>query len=580
MLAMFLSKIDYDKNMDRIKILDSETINLIAAGEVIERPASVVKELMENSIDANSTEIIVNVESGGKKLIQVSDNGIGMSRKDAILSISKHATSKISGKDDLRKIKTLGFRGEALYSIASVSQLEIHTGEGFDNPSTFLKVDFGKIIDVQDRDPKKGTSVKVIDLFANLPARKKFLKGDQQELKFIENIFIPYALENENLTLKLLHNNKIIMDLPAVETLTQRIAQIYSPDDALNVIEINYVNNNMKLKGIISKPKISRKTKDHMFIFVNGRYVQANEIIDSIIEGYGSLLFHDRYPIVVLKIDIPPEDIDVNIHPAKLRIKFLDEYSVKKFVRESISNALTGLNLIPTEEPKANPVLEKMPDILEPLNKSEFFQFTAPVVQKKIEEHIPDIGGLRIIGQFAQTYILCELPDALLLIDQHAAHERIRTEKFLEDMEKKNFQKLISPMVITLSQQDVQLLRENINIFEEFGFSIDVYQRSVSIKSVPSIFRNDEIMEAIIEGIDQIRNSGNVKIEGEKKFQVAALMACKGAIKANEKLSEKDMKSLILDLMKCKNPYTCPHGRPTMIKMEIKELEKMFKRRI
>lgn len=566
--------------MDRIKILDSETISLIAAGEVIERPASVVKELVENSIDANSDEITINIESGGKKLIQVIDNGIGMSRNDAVLSISKHATSKISSKEDLKKISTLGFRGEALYSIASVSQMEIHTGENFENPSTFLRVNFGNVIEVREESPKKGTSVKVMNLFENLPARRKFLKGDQQEFKFIQDVFLPYALENEKISFKLLHNGKTYIDLPSVRTLTERVAQVYSPDEAINMVEINASHESLKLKGVISKPKITRKTKEHIFIFVNGRYVQANEIADAVLEGYGSLLFHDRYPISVLKIEIPPEEIDVNIHPAKLRIKFVDELAVKKFVRESISNALKGLNLIPSEEPKINKVLEKMPEMLEPLNKSEYFEISKPVLQKKIEEHIPDIGGIKIIGQFAQTYILCETHDALLLIDQHAAHERIRTEMFLSDMDRKNYQKLISPLMIELSQQDASILRENIDVFEEFGFSMDVYQRSVSVKSVPSIFGNDEIKDAILEGIDQIRNAGNVKIDNEKKFQVAALMACKGAIKANEKLSEKEMKSIILDLMKCKNPYTCPHGRPTMIKIEIKEIEKMFKRRV
>ncbi len=565
--------------MDKIKILDDETINLIAAGEVIERPSSVVKELIENSIDADSTEILVNVESGGKKLIHVSDNGTGMSRNDAVLSISKHATSKISGKEDLKKIRTLGFRGEALYSISSVSRMEIRTGEGYEVPSTFLRIDFGKILEIQNLAPKKGTSIKVMNIFENLPARRKFLKGDNQEFKFIEDVFLPYALEYEKIGFKLTHNGKVVFDLSAVNNPVERIAQIYSPDDAMNIIEINSSKDEMRLKGIISKPKVARKTRDHMFIFVNGRYVQASEIIDAILDGYGSLLFHDRYPIAVIKIEIPPEEIDVNIHPAKLRIKFQDDYSVKKFVRESVSNALSGLNMIPSEEPKANSVLEKMPEMLEPSAKEDFFQYSAPTVQKKIEEHIPELGGLRILGQFALTYIVCEIPDALLLVDQHAAHERIRTEKFLDDMEKKNFQKLISPVMVDLSIQDAEILRSSKNIFEEYGFSIDVYQRSVSVKSVPSIFKNDEIRDAILEGIDQIRNS-HMNIDSERKFQIAALMACKGAIKANEKLSEKEMKSLIMDLMKCKNPYTCPHGRPTMIKFEIKELEKMFKRRV
>ncbi|MGC8620120.1 MAG: DNA mismatch repair endonuclease MutL [Thermoplasmata archaeon] len=564
--------------MDRIKILDNETINLIAAGEVIERPASVVKELVENSIDAKSSEIIVNIESGGKKLIQVTDNGIGMSRNDALMSISKHATSKISGKDDLKNIRTLGFRGEALYSISSVSKMEIITGEEYDKPSTFLKIDFGKIVDVHDEQPRKGTLIKVMDLFENLPARRKFLKGDNQEFKYIEDFFVPYTLENESIGFKLIHNGKIVLDLPQVKDLKDRLAQIYSPEDALNMIQVSSSNGNLKISGIISKQNLNRKTRDHMFIFVNGRYVQANELNDAILEGYGSLLFHDRYPIVVIKIEIPPDEIDVNIHPSKIRIKFQDEYLIKKFVKETISNALKDLNLIPSERPNVNPVLEKMPEMLEPVQKNDFFQYSQATVQKKIEEHVPDLGGLKIIGQFAMTYIICESPDSLILIDQHAAHERIRTEKFLDDMNRKNFQKLISPVMVDLSSQDAEILRTYKEIFEEYGFSIDVYQRSVSVKSVPSIFSNEDIKDAILEGIDQIKSS-NKGIDEERKFQIAALMACKGAIKANEKLSDKEMKSLIIDLMKCRNPYTCPHGRPTMIKLEIKEIEKMFKRR-
>ncbi|MCG1667057.1 MAG: DNA mismatch repair endonuclease MutL [Thermoplasmata archaeon] len=563
--------------MGKIKELDEKTRSLIAAGEVIERPANVVKELVENSIDANSKTINVILENGGKSSIIVIDDGEGMDEEDAILSIKKHTTSKITKIEDLYSLRTLGFRGEALFSIASVSRMEMWTGTSNENLSTYIYVEFGKIVKKEKKEPRKGTYVKVMDLFENLPARKKSLKSERIEFMKILQIMKIFELYNYGIHFTLKNNGKIIHDFSGVGSLNERFAQLYSANEAKQMVNIYGSYGTININGITSKPSLTRKNKENIFIYINSRFVQYDEIIDAIVEGYGSKLFHDLYPISIISINLPPNDLDVNIHPQKLKVKIIDEEKVLRLIKETISNSLSGINIIPEESPKSLGVLEKMETMLD--SEMKTFDVVSSPKQKRIEEIIPDLGGVRIIGQIFNTYILCETPDSLLMVDQHAAHERVRTERLFNEIRMGKIQNLISPIVIEFSREDADILRNNVEMFEKMGFKIDVYTMSISVRSMPLMFMRDEAKEVIQEALDQIKHIGKTNIQGEREYEIISSMACKGAIKAHQKLSDSEMKELIFNLMKCENPYTCPHGRPTMVKIKMDEIEKMFKRR-
>ncbi|MEL9999116.1 MAG: DNA mismatch repair endonuclease MutL [Thermoplasmata archaeon] len=563
--------------MGKIKELDEKTRSLIAAGEVIERPANVVKELVENSIDANSKTINVILENGGKSSIIVIDDGEGMDEEDAILSIKKHTTSKITKIEDLYSLRTLGFRGEALFSIASVSRMEMWTGTSNENLSTYIYVEFGKIVKKEKKEPRKGTYVRVMDLFENLPARKKSLKSERIEFMKILQIMKIFELYNYGIHFTLKNNGKIIHDFSGVGSLNERFAQLYSANEAKQMVNIYGSYGTININGITSKPSLTRKNKENIFIYINSRFVQYDEIIDAIVEGYGSKLFHDLYPISIISINLPPNDLDVNIHPQKLKVKIIDEEKVLRLIKETISNSLSGINIIPEESPKSLGVLEKMETMLD--SEMKTFDVVSSPKQKRIEEIIPDLGGVRIIGQIFNTYILCETPDSLLMVDQHAAHERVRTERLFNEIRMGKIQNLISPIVIEFSREDADILRNNVEMFEKMGFKIDVYTMSISVRSMPLMFMRDEAKEVIQEALDQIKHIGKTNIQGEREYEIISSMACKGAIKAHQKLSDSEMKELIFNLMKCENPYTCPHGRPTMVKIKMDEIEKMFKRR-
>lgn len=565
--------------MARIRVLDEKTSSLIAAGEVVERPSNVVKELVENSIDANAKNIRVDVRGGGKREITVTDDGRGMDEEDALLSIKKHATSKISSIEDLLRLSTLGFRGEALYSISSVSKMELWTGETLESPSTYIYLEGGELIKKEKREPRKGTQVRVMDLFFNLPARRKSLKSENSEFLKILDVMKIFELSHEEIHFILRNEDKTVQDYPAVKTLRERFAQIYSPSDAIQMLDLDSNDGAVAVRGLVSKPSLTRKTRDHIFVFVNSRYVEYDDIKEAVLNGYGSRLFHGLYPVAVLRIGVPPDMVDVNVHPQKLKVRFVNEARVLKAVKEAVSLALAGINIIPSAEPKSGPVPEKMESLLEEESVVRF-DVDTKMVQRRIEENIPDLGGIKVIGQIFGTYILCETSNSLLLVDQHAAHERIRTEKLSSEIKGGRMQDLLTPIVIELSREDANILRENVDILGKMGFIIDVYQMRASIRRIPSMFGRDEIKDAILEAIDYIRSTGNTRIGEEKMYDIISTMACKGAIKAHQKLSDGEMKEIIYQLMKCNNPYTCPHGRPTMVAIELKEIEKMFKRRM
>lgn len=557
----------------RIKILPKFIVEKIAAGEVVERPASVVKELVENSIDAKASRIFVFVKKGGLDEIRVVDNGTGMSKEEAILAFERHATSKIKDLEDLNRIKTLGFRGEALPSIAAVSKVVMNTRRKDDIVGTKVIIEGGEIKNVEEIGCPRGTSIFVRDIFYNTPARKKFLKSERIELGYIIGTVEKYAMIYENTHFKLMHNGRVIFDLPP-GNLRERIAKLWGKDVAKDMIEIKS-EKKIKISGLISKPYLTRKDKNRIVVFVNGRFVKSSFLTNCIINGYGTLLFRDSYPYAVIKIEIDPGDVDVNVHPAKLFVKFHDESLIMNEIKDSIWNTLTALENIPSKE-GGKKVFEPM---ISPEIKREK-QITFEVKKKKsgrIEEFIPKMRTLpyEILGQVDDTYIIMKAKDSLIIVDQHAAHERIRYERFLRQMMERKIQELLDPVTINLSPKDYEDILSIKESLKEYGILIEDFGAgTIIVRAIPPILSRNDIKDIIKDIIDI-----GAKYVNKKKDEMIKLISCKGAIKAHEKLSIFEMEELIAQLLKCENPYTCPHGRPTTIKITVKELEKMFKRK-
>ncbi len=559
----------------RVKILPPEIAEKIAAGEVVERPVSVVKELVENSIDAGAKRIVVEVKEGGLKEIKVTDNGCGMSREDAILAFKRHATSKISDEEDLFRIATLGFRGEALPSIAAVSRVELITKTKEDLTGTRIIIEGGEVKKIEDVGAKNGTTIIVRDLFYNTPARRKFLKGPQREFYYISDLIEKYALAYEDIHFTLVKDGKKVLDA-APGTLRERVGMIWGRDIAVNSIEIHRAD----IVGVVSKPHIVRKDKSKIITIVNGRVVKNKVMEDALINGYGTLLFRDSYPYAVIKLTIPPSDVDVNVHPAKLIVKFRNENEIYKKISESVWNALTSISEIPDKKIDATSELKKFTNEKFEVKRSlkdGYFEVETPKQPKKIEDYIPQMRTYpaELLGQVLDTYIVLKTKDALMLVDQHAAHERIRYERFLHSLKNGSIQSILEPIVIYLSPGDYENALAMIDELKEFGFIIEDFGAGgIIVRAIPPMLTKNDAEEALREVIAMGK-----KALIERRDEIIKLIACKGAIKANQKLSVFEMENLINELFRCENPYTCPHGRPTMIKITKEKLEKLFKRR-
>ncbi len=557
----------------RIRILPKEIVEKIAAGEVVERPASVVKELIENSIDASATKISIFLKKGGIEEIRVVDNGSGMSREEAILGFERHATSKIKNEEDLYGIKTLGFRGEALPSIAAVSRVVMNTRRKDDIVGTRVVIEGGEIKKVEEIGCPKGTSISVRDIFYNTPARKKFLKTERRELGYIIGIVEKYAMLYENIHFKLTHNGRTVFALPS-GNFRERVSKLWGKDVGKDMVEIKK-EGKIKISGLISRPYLTRKDKNKILVFVNGRFVKNSFLTNCIINGYGTLLFRDSYPYAVIKLEIEPREVDVNVHPAKLFVKFHDESLIEKEIRDSIWSTLTSLENIPKKEggkkafePMLSPEVKREKQMIFEVEKKR---------EKRIEEFIPKMRTLpyEVLGQVDDTYIIMKAKDSLVIVDQHAAHERIRYERFLKQINERKIQELLNPITINLSIKDYEEILAIKDSLKEYGILIEDFGKgTIIVRAIPPILGRNDVKEVIRDIIDI-----GAKYVIKKKDEMIKLISCKGAIKAHEKLSIFEMEELIAQLLKCENPYTCPHGRPTIIKITIKELEKMFKRK-
>ena len=596
--------------MSKIKIMDEILANKIAAGEVVERCASVVKELVENSIDAKSTEIKIELKEAGTNLIRITDNGIGMDKDDAILSFNRHATSKINDEEDLYRINTLGFRGEALASIASVSNVVLKTSQG--DVGTLVNIKGGKVIKVENADARCGTIIEVSELFYNTPARLKHMKSLYTELASITEYINKISLSNPNIRFTLINNGNVILKTDGTGNLLKTISSIYGIDVAKKMLEINGNDDDYEINGFISLPEVQRAGRNHITTLVNGRVVRNTDLNRTINDSYHSYKPDNRYPIVVINIVVDPSLIDVNIHPTKMDIKFSKIEELLQLVSQIIKEKLKKQILIPEiDNFVSNDIVEQnqneninykkelendnqknTKDIIENkiIEKPKYEQMTIKIdniseeksiyikEEKEKENRLPDMEP---IGSIHGTYIICQNIDGMYLIDQHAAKERINYELFKQKLSNpsKDSISMLFPKTIEYSNNEYIILKENLEFLNNMGFEIEEFGiNSIIIKSHPVWLTTgfeDEQIKRIIELV----------IDKEKKFEIAkfndhlaATLACKASIKANTGISINEMESLINDLRKCENPFNCPHGRPTIIYYSKYDLEKLFKR--
>ena len=659
--------------MNRIRLLSEQVANQIAAGEVVERPASVVKELVENSLDAAAQKITVEIGAGGRSLIRVTDDGFGMNRDDALLSLERHATSKIQRAEDLASIATMGFRGEALPSIASVSRFVLTTREReTDSPeATQIVVYGGTIAEVKAAGSATGTSIEVRQLFFNLPARRKFLRTEETEAAHIQHYLTLAALAFPEVAFTFAKDGRNVWQLPAVksgaatssriEALRERLRALLGDEKLLPVNysapldddgnpslpdetdifetaspekpEIQNPKSEIRIWGLIGSPGVSRATRESQFVFVNRRPVENRGINYALIEGYHNSLMKGRYPVCCLFLEINPAAVDVNIHPAKREVKFHREFEIRKLTTQAVRDALLAFHSEPAKtistaktpsapselkfatEPSA-PEISALPNFPEKLNlaaepapvavqqtplKMGFTASPAPVTAKPqfsptTEARIPtaitqlpssvavpllDVP-LRMVGVIGKLYVVLESDRGLVLLDQHAAHERILFEQMMTRIETNTSapsQKLLLPETVELPPRDAQFLREQLSVLTKLGVGLNEFgERTFLLDALPPFVKVPDTRRFVFDLVDELRAAGREVNLARLGEHTVAKTVCRHAVKANDPLGDAELENLVEDLRRCAMPYTCPHGRPTLIEMNYRELEKKFGR--
>lgn len=591
--------------MSKIKVMDEILANKIAAGEVVEKTMNVVKELVENAIDAESDEIKIELIDSGVKEVRVTDNGIGMDREDATLAFSRHATSKLKNLDDLFNIESLGFRGEALPSIASVSNIELKTSNG--KTGTYLTLSGGKDMHVEDSDLQQGTTITVKDLFYNTPVRLKYLKNLYVELANITEYVNKMALSYPNIKFTLINNDKVLLDTDGKGDLRKVIYQIYGADITKKMVEVSGENDDYYIHGYISYPEMTKSNRNSITTLVNGRVIKNNELNKIIIDAYHTYIPKDKFPIIVLNIDVDPILIDINIHPTKMDIKFSKMDTLKDLVFDMVSKELKHLTLIPTIATRSE---EALRETTIPLYKAFKKEEVAPgptyeetmldfsvsentatpeerdnINEEKEEqvesqkEESPRIKPMIPRGIVYSTYIIAENEDGMYIIDQHAAAERINYEKVLKSLKEKVIPiDLLIPIKIELASNEFLIVRNHLDTLKEYGFVAEEFgMNTIIIRSHPNWIPDDIAEECIRKVVDIIISKENFDFD-QFVWRMAATMACRMSVKANDYLSYDDQIWLLDTLRSCENPFTCPHGRPTIITYTKYDLEKLFKR--
>src|SRR5215216_7245815 len=625
------------KRMSKIRVLADHVANQIAAGEVVERPASVAKELVENSIDAGSRRITIEIEAGGRRLLKISDDGEGMVRDDAILAFERHATSKIRNTEDLAAIGTLGFRGEALASIASVAKVELTTCTENANAATRVTIDGGRMRDVKDAAHPRGTTIAVRDLFFNIPARRKFLRSEATETYHLTNLVTHYALAHPEIAFTFVNNGREVVRAAPAKDLRERAYQIFGAEFLENLLEVNSGDVQIaRVSGYVSAPRDRRTSRDSQYLFVNRRFVRDRMIGRALSEAYRSILPHGVYPAALLFIETPLEDVDVNVHPAKTEVRFRRQAAVADTVREAVRAALASANYVPPPEPP--PVPEPIPEpamtatavvsSFTPQPRIEFVPPPQPAppppprlpVEPSGEEIARDIDvmiqsamtqssqsvksvalpplnsaeklarevtpeslskNIRPLGQLEESFIIATDDEGLLLIDQHVAHERILFDKYraLEAERRSESQQLLVPETFDLTPAQAAVFDDLAPELEKYGFELmRLSGRTVAIKAVPADLPGGEARNMLSELLDTVDAEKKNAARETLRDEIAASLACHAAIKVNMPLAPEKMRWLIDRLLQTSSPTTCPHGRPVILRLRTKDILKGFHR--
>jgi DNA mismatch repair protein MutL len=607
--------------MSKIRVLADHVANQIAAGEVVERPASVAKELVENSIDAGATRITIEIEAGGRRLLKVSDDGEGMVRDDAILAFERHATSKIRASDDLIAIGTLGFRGEALASIASVAKVELTTNTADATAGTRVGIDGGRMRDVKDAAHPRGTTIAVRDLFFNVPARRKFLRSEATETFHLTNLVTHYALAHPEIAFAFVNNGRDVVRAVPAKNLRERAYQIFGEAFLENLLEVDGGEASVaRITGFVSAPRDRRTSRDSQYLFVNRRFVRDRMIGRSLSEGYRSILPHGVYPAALLFVETPLEEVDVNVHPAKTEVRFRRPDAVADAVREAVRRALASAGFVYQEpqiqrvEPQLEPQIpppfqtaataavsasppqprieftplpsgDEIARDIEAMIRSSSVPALPPVdsAQKLAREVTPETlsANIRPLGQLEESFIIATDDEGLLLIDQHVAHERVLFDKYraLESERRVESQQLLVPETFELTPAQAAVFDQLAPELEVYGFELmRLSGRTVAIRSVPADLPAGEARNMLAELLETVDAEKKSSARETLRDEIAASLACHAAIKVNMSLTPEKMRWLIDRLLQTSSPTTCPHGRPVILRLGMRDILKGFHR--
>lgn len=572
-----------------IRILPPDVVSKIAAGEVVERPASVVKELIENAIDAGAKEIKVEIREGGQRLVRVGDDGVGIPAAEVELAFARHSTSKISSPEDLERIVTLGFRGEALASIAAVSHLTMLTRAEGEEMGTWMRLEGGHIIRRESRGAPPGTVVSVENLFFNVPARRKFLRRTATEAGHASEVVTFYALAFPALRFQFVKDGRLVFRSTGSGELFDVLIKVYGLQTARQMVPLREEErlSDMQVEGYVSPPGLSRASRDHLIFFVNRRHVRDRLLSRAVIEAYHTLLPGDRYPIAILYVSLPSEQVDVNVHPAKSEIRFLNPDEVFHTVQRAVRHTLKASS--PLQALSAPPHRGEFPLPSPRLRREEGELTLALEVQRPAEQEIslqaPTLGTrlpmLRVLGQVGQTYIIAEGPDGLYLIDQHTAHERVLYERLRAEKDRliDSAQHLLTPLTLELTPRQQETLAACLEEIAALGFEIEPFGGETHlVRAVPAILAGKDISAALIDLLDALAEGGEPEEEALLD-QALTTLACHGAVRAGKTLSLEEMRDLIRQLEKTQLPHTCPHGRPIMKHLSTELLAREFGRR-
>ena len=576
-------------------MLSPEVASQIAAGEVVERPASVVKELVENSLDAGAKSVSVTVEEAGRRLIEVADNGSGIPANELALAVSRHATSKLATAKELFSISTLGFRGEALASIGSVSRLTITSRASDAEIGARIRVEGGQEGTVEQVGVPSGTVVQVENLFYNVPARLKFLKSDTTERRAIDNFVTRYALAYPDVRFKLAEGKKVTLQTSGDRDRRAILATLYGVETAKQMLEVIAEDDGLKLSGYISPTSITRSNRREMTFFINGRWVQDIPLNAALTQAYHTMLMVGRYPLATLFLEVDPAAVDVNVHPAKAEVRFREQDKVFSFVQRAVRRALLAYAPVPSVAPTtlwgSTPSREYRPSepgqtgldwtMAEDAKQVEVSGADSSPEREAGQSTFANIPLLRLIGQIGATYLVAEGPDGLYLVDQHAAHERVLFEKLMLQYDKREIpsQALLEAESVTLPPAQATLLEEQLDLLNRFGFQVEPFgPNTFQVRAMPTLFSGSDsasALRALVEDFEEDESP----LQQELEARVAARVCKRMAVKAGQALSNDEQHALLINLENCDSPRTCPHGRPTMIHLSVDMLERQFGRK-